>query len=339
MNTKLFPLLAAVLALCSAGPAAQAQIEWRISVKFILDANGRRPPGGPMNSNAEVTNRINYANDIYRASGRGYQFRLTEIVDLAGVSQWFNADSTSGSVRNGLSSAARNNTSTYAFRNNVINVYVNNSTNGGICSFPADGTDIIIVGQGTSIGVLPHEVGHFFDLCHTQGCACGGCDTCGDPESDGLLDTLADRACWTQNDIAQRAYGTTYNDLTAAQSEAVDNTFFNIMSYHPTLNRVTSDQLDRQTDTSNGARLNVASGRTRFVDYRNNAQSPTGSSARLSPLPFPNGTGGPFPTVAQGVFFGNANDIVLIRVGTYEEGLMLDRPLTLRATRGDAILR
>ncbi len=337
MSINLFPLLLAVLAAWTAVTTAHAQIEWRVSVKIILGPQGQRPPFGVMNEDADVTNEINWANEIYRATGRGYQYRLTEIVELAGVSQWYDADSESGSVLHRLDDAARNNIATYAFRNDAINVYVNNSAEGGICSYPSSSSIIILIGRvAGKTRVLAHEAGHFFDLCHTFGCSCNPCDN---PESDGILDTLRHTSSESEDDIAQRAYGTTYDNLTAAKQESVADTYLNVMSYYSDPIRITSDQLDKQTDTSNGARLNVASGRTRFVDYRNNGQFPNGGSAKTSPLPLPNGTGGPYPTIAQGAFFAGENVIVLIRSGTYQEGLMLDRPMTLRATRGNAILR
>jgi nitrous oxidase accessory protein NosD len=49
---------------------------------------------------------------------------------------------------------------------------------------------------------------------------------------------------------------------------------------------------------------------------------------------------GPYPTVAAGVTAAAANgsDIVLVRAGNYNEPQIITKPLTLRATRGSAVI-
>lgn len=326
--------------------SARSQIQWQVSIKLILDADGQRPPNLPgyqLATPAEIQAVVDTANAILRSTGRGYQLGLMEIIEVAGISQYFDR-ALSEDARNDLARDAKNETVRYQWRSGVINIYVNGTTNGsllGICSFPGD-NEILLLSQRGGGTTLPHELGHFFNLFHTQGASCGPCDSCGgafDDKSDHVSDTLTDWACWDQDDIAQNNnLGNSYAVLSAANRERVDNVFFNVMSYHTGRDRLTSGQMDRLTDTANGSRDWAVTGRTRFVDYQNNARFPNGSSAK-SPLPFPNDTGGPYPTVAQGVFFAGANDIVLIRTGTYQEGLTLDRPMTLRATRGNAILR
>src|SRR5262245_1053947 len=103
---------------------ASAQIEWRISVKFILDAAGNRPAGGALSTDDQVRAQIDAANEILGFGGRGYRCRATEIVDVNGVSQWFMADSHDEEQKKALENAARNNTALYAYRNNAINVYI-----------------------------------------------------------------------------------------------------------------------------------------------------------------------------------------------------------------------
>src|SRR5206468_5654949 len=102
---------AATLLICT---SAQAQIEFRVSAKFILDAGGNLPSnnGGFGSSRADVTNaaavqaQIDRANVILDAHGRGARYRLTEVVNLSGVSQWFNTPARDSNNRNALESAA-----------------------------------------------------------------------------------------------------------------------------------------------------------------------------------------------------------------------------------------
>jgi len=314
---------------------ASAQLRWRISVKFILNASGNRPATGIINTDQEVQDQIDNANAVLRATGRGYQFQLTEIVDLAGVSQWYNVDRDN---KDALEIAAEANKALYAYRDNAINVYINGNDGSAICSFPP-GDDIVFMGQGSRDTSIFHESGHYLDLSHThsgqqnlngngtdcdQDCACallvGG-------NTDGMADTLADHTCWdTQNAIAQGNFGLNYASLSAANRTRVDNVHFNMMSYHDTRDRLTPDQLDRMADTSNGSRFKIASGRTRFVDRDNVSGFYFGSS------------GLPFRTVATGVGGAAVGDIVLIRPGNYNEPQTITKAITLRATRGDAVI-
>jgi hypothetical protein len=314
--------------------AALGQLQWRISVKFILDANGNMPAGGNMTTLAAVTNEIATANQILDGTGRGYRFQLIEILALINVSQWFNVDVFAN--KTALESAAESNPTTYAWRTTAINVYINgNPTNSAVCSFPSTGDDVIFVGQNSLLPVLIHEVGHFHNLYHTQGQFCAGCTgagACTSPGDDLIADTLPDVACWTQNQIAMNAFGAAYTNLNSAQQRQVDDVFFNVMSYHPTLNRFTSDQLDRLTDASNGTRINVATGRTWFVDRNNTCIFPNGDSGCVL------GGGGPFKTVAAGISAASTGDIVLLRPGKYNEPMTITKPVTLRATRGRATI-
>jgi hypothetical protein len=339
MNTILKSVLCAWLL---GTASAQAQILIQVSIKLILDANGNRPPNQPgfqLATPAEIQSAVDIANAVLLTTGRGYQLDA-DILEVSGISQYFDATPTEGN-RDRLERDAKNETVRYRWRAGVINVYVSGTTDGGnsgICSFPG-GTETILLSQRGGGTTLLHELGHFFGLYHTQGRSCGGCDSCGgvlDDRSDHVDDTLKDWACWDQDEIASNnGMCCRYEDLLVENQVRVDNVFFNVMSYHDTRNRLTSGQMDRLTDFANGSRNWAVTGDTEFVDFRNDALFPDGSSEKA---PF-TGTGGPYPTVAQGVLAASASDIVLIRAGTYEEGLLIRRPLTLRASRGDAILR
>jgi hypothetical protein len=337
MKTRLslMALCAAMLANLICPATANAQLRWRISVKFILNSSGNRPSSGVVNTDQEVQDQVNNANAVLRSYGRGYEFQLTEIVDLAGVSQWYTTDR---DEKDALEAAAEANKALYAYRDNAINVYINGASGSAVCSFPP-GDDIIFMGQGSRTTSIFHEAGHYLDLRHTHqgevyqnsggsnctnGCSCavliGG-------TGDAMADTIADHQCWdTQNQISLGNYGVTYASLSAANQTRVNNVFFNMMSYHDTRDRLTPDQLDRMTDASNSDRFKITNGRTRFVDRDNNGFIQAGTS------------GFPFETFNQGVNAAGSGDIVLVRPGNYDEAITITKAVTLRATRGTAII-
>lgn len=63
--------LCLLFALCVA--PAQAQLEWRVSVKIILGPANEIPCCGDYDSAVKLTNRINEANAMMQALGRGYK--------------------------------------------------------------------------------------------------------------------------------------------------------------------------------------------------------------------------------------------------------------------------
>jgi hypothetical protein len=337
MNIQRTLLIA--LAMIAAGwftpSGAPAQLRWRMSVKFILNASGNRPSSGVINTDQEVQDQVDNANAVLRSYGRGYEFQLIEIVNLAGVSQWYNSDR---DEKDALEAAAEANKALYAYRDNAINVYINGNSGSAICSFPP-GDDIIFMGQGSRTTSIFHESGHYLDLRHTfqgetfqnsNGTACtNGCNCAVwiAGNADLIDDTIADHECWdTQNQLAQYTFGTTYANLSAANKVRVDAVFFNMMSYHDTRDRLTSDQLDRMTDASNGDRFKITNGRTRFVDRDNTTIFQFGNSVY------------PYETVGQGVTAAVSGDIVLVRPGHYDQAMTITKPLTLRATRGTAVI-
>jgi len=188
---------------------------------------------------------------------------------------------------------------------------------------------VIFVGSSAYDTLLLHETGHIMSLPHTHdseqfrnsnGSACSlGCSCAqligGD---DGVSDTLLDHECWTR---AQMAAGNP-----GATSSQLDQSFLNVMSYHLPQDRFTTLQLDRATDTSNGSRFNVASGRTRFVDRNGLVPLQNGSSTL------------PYTTVGNGYANAAAGDIILIRPGNYNEPGTFTNAVTFRATRGAAVI-
>ena len=134
MKTRLIALLVLGTVCLGLVPAASAQLRWRVSVKFILNSSGNRPSTGIINTDEEVETQINNANEFLRSYGRGYQFQLTEIVDLSGVSQWYGSDRED---KDALEIAAEANKTLYAYRDNAINIYINGNSGSAICSIPS----------------------------------------------------------------------------------------------------------------------------------------------------------------------------------------------------------
>lgn len=333
--------LLTLLALALLAPMAQAQIEWRVSVKMILDANENRPPTGNFITDEQVSNTVRRANEILDATGRGYRYKLTEITNAAGISRWFNSDRTNSTD---LEAAAESSKFFYLYRDNAINVYINGWDGTAICSYPhsPDGSnDIIFMGQGSFLTSFAHEAGHYFDLRHTfegeaflnsdnspctaNDCSCalwmGG-------NGDLITDTRNDHECWTtQNHIAGGNYGVNYGSP-GSDDAAVDRIFFNLMSYRTDVrDRFTEDQMDRMADTSNDSRFKVANGRTRFVAGYGNDATGNGSSNNR------------YRTVAKGVAESNPGDIVLLAGGNYSQPqTTITNHVTLRATRGNVTI-
>ena len=319
-------------------PAA-ADINLRISVKFILSSGGSMPccGNGKFDSFANITNQVNFANEQLRATGRGYQFQIFEVTTVGGPASAF--FSSPRDDKDLLEAAAEANKAGFKYRDNAVNMYVNDADGSAVCSFPPT-DDVILFGQSSRTTSVWHESGHYFNLSHTfngetelnangtvctNGCSCaqiiGG-------NSDAVADTIADHSCWdTANEIAQGNYGLNYSQISVARQALVDVVLNNIMSYHGDRYRMTSDQLDRWTDAANSPRNQVATGRTRFVD-RANAGVQSGTSTL------------PYRTVATGITAASASgsDIVLIRPGNYNEPQTITKAVTLRATRGNAVI-
>ena len=353
--TRLALLLLVLLSGLTIGPSARGQYIWvNLSFKAVLNpTNGMRY----YNFNeTDIDSTINRANSFLAAYLRGYRFRRAEPIrnvggvgDVTGPSKWYSVNPREKNLAAGdwdnrkqMEMEAFAAQAIYAWNPNAINYYIVAGygvppQDAGDCAFPSGNNHLIELGTVNNPYTLLHETGHYFELYHTQGsCDCKrnnqGCTLtngfwAGNDDATGyrITDTLSDSECFTQDTLARANFNKPYATCTAGEITLVDDTFFNIMSYHPGVAqvRMTELQLDKWTDFANGARAAVSSGRTRFV-------SPGGANS---------GGGTTSTTPLRTVMFAQtvatpARDVVLLRPGNYNEQLTLDKPLTVRATRG-----
>lgn len=308
---------------------------------------------------ADLEDTIARANAFLAAYERGYRFRLVDplqdvggLNDLTGPSKWYGLnprDLYEGNTNIGNAAEMENEALAapflYSWNSNAVNYYIvagygpaTTLVEGDLTIYgqkAGDGSyppgQIVTLGTINSHSVLVHETGHYFDLFHTQGgCNCKtntypGCSNTngiwvGD---DDIADTLLDSECLNEDTLALANFNKHFADCSSAESNLVDDTFFNIMSYHPgtNQNRMTELQLDKWTDVANKQRVKATSGRTRFVStFGSDAATGLASTA-------------PLRTVGRGVTNSSAGDIVLLRPGNYNERFTINRPITLRATR------
>ena len=332
------------------GVLAQGIINIDLSYKIVLNpANGNRPFGV---TDGDIDDGVEEMNDLLQSYYRGYRVRRVDpIIEIGGLnddtgpSRWFNTDffdnETGQADKEEMEEVAVNGEE-YAWNENAINIYITNGISGGVCSFPDEFENIIVVGAGShdTGWLLLHEIGHYFSLCHTQGCTCGCCvDSAGIcntiPGDDGIGDTLPDLACFNQDGLSNNSFGTNYINLSATNRTRVDNVFFNIMSYHSSacgqganVMQLTEQQLDRWTDISNTTRSNAVNSRkSLFVDTNSQTVSSNGSSAR------------PFMNLMSAVDSANQNDILLIKSGNYNtpDSYTINQALSIRTPRGSIV--
>lgn len=342
-----FRILCAVFAGLFLQQAAAQHITIRLSIKIIVDPVSGLPPAGISNGLFQVA--VARANQWMADYWRGYRFQITELTTIGGPAQggvngpskWFNVPPVGTNMMNQkLADLFQEDTRTnglYLRRTNQVNFYVNTApaaNTGGWCPIaPAEASNLScwgIVNDGPFWVV--HETGHYFGLVHTFGdCQCSaGCSYPDTGSDDGISDTLPEGDCWTLNQIAVANFnGTNYANLTPDAKRRVDDTFYNVMSYHNVPNkdvdesRMTELQLDRHANTANASRNAFVSGRTRYVS----TSGDNGNSGLTG--------GAPKRTVLNAVAASasGGGDIVLLRPGNYNEQVTLMQPVTLRATR------
>jgi hypothetical protein len=360
--------LAALLTIAAPTAGASPFVEVHFSVKVIRNpAGGARPPvddadPGLLLTDSHVQAMMLISNTLLNSPWwRGYRFVLDEIVDVGSPcascpatnpSSWYAVPFADGATPTleDFEDTAKANAAAFAWRSNAVNVYVNQGKgDGAVASFPPPdprSNDVVMVGSRVfdpsyviqfPAATFVHEIGHYFGLPHPN----GSVNPCCDPatcilDGDGIGDTLPDGPCFTRDQLAVFNFGVPDASLTPYQRGLLDDIWTNNMGYlHPgqaygqqIMDRRTEGQLDHWTDTANGVRAAVRSGRTWFVD-------PNGGV-------FVGGTStDPFVSVPLGIAAANAagGDIVLIRPGTYSVSGQITKRVTLRATRrGAAVL-
>ncbi len=322
--------------LCWALPATAQEIDVRLSIKYILDSVGNRPPG-TFSNETNLRNAFDQVNNrAMRRWNRGYRFVITEIQNIADQSEYYNL--TSDTLYRGLENEAEANPSAFFWRTNATNVFIVNSfinNAGGGAAIPSLASDagyelvVFIANTNPPDIIWPHELGHHFDLYHTFDFS----DQVGDTRPDPNPFQCAQAFQCPMGGSMECCCATKVANLDAVSGswspQEYNDIRFNTMSYHcnQTLDntRLTGGQLDRWTDATRRYHLGETTGVTYFVD-RNNLTSP----------PYDGYSTDPHRTLAGGVAAANpaGGDIVLIRTGNYNEPMTITKPLTLRATRG-----
>lgn len=304
-HKKALVIAIAFMLISQAVPTATAYVPVRISIKFILDAGGNRPATGNLNTDAEINAEVDWANTILADNMSELRMELLELVDITGVSQYYGSDADETN-RDNLRSDAMSDPTTYSWRNNAINIYINGGTGSAISAFPPY-NDIILLNQwcGNTPSCVLHELGHSLDLLHTH-------------DQDHCADTIQDEWCdnfnvsgdcidpHTRDEISMDNFGQVYNDLTPAQQDQVDMVFNNVMSYHtgePQL-RLSYCQMDRKSSTADSDRGWLLARTPVYVD-----STYTGSESGRFPTPY--------ITLQSAINAGLSGKVVVLQQGSH----------------------
>jgi hypothetical protein len=358
----------------------------RLSFKIIRSINGDIPTGGCVDNSltaeqnilANIDTCVSKMNKFMDSYQRGYRFVLTEKIFISsnvgtpGPSGWYDTnffDQTmvtifdngvpkligAGIINKYTMESLAQTQPIYQWREDAINIYIQEGTPGGICSFPATDPgisnldhdqEIIIVGSGLCSGyLLLHEIGHFFSLCHTQGCFCAQCDdtigtACTVPGNDEITDNLPDLACWDEDQISMNSFGNNFQNINSGQQKLVLDTYKNLMSYHNFASnnpiRLTEKQLNKWADAAywSFSRRDVRSGWTFFM-------SPNGDLNSGNSSLFPSKDITKVLTVSQNLEPPSPNtNMIYLESGIYwsvsqpNQPVIIDQRVTLRAIGG-----
>lgn len=337
-----FYFLALVLPVLTGAFTVEAQyISIRVSVKFILSTNGQ-PASGSYDSVNQWRQAIDNANAGNARLGRGFRYEYpTFDGNVSGYARYFDLDDTEPVP---FEYSIRTNAAQSGWRANALNVYIVNRNLGtvanpscaGWASNPEDdlsssapfntmkGRVVVLCANvqgapGSALSIVSHEFGHHLGLIHTWAndrvadtvvdADPGSCEQAGVPDWCG---------CKFSNTLARAA--------AQGWSPAVLRTATNnLMSYHcenDTDFDLTEGQLDRWADLARRYLASEMTGVTYFVD-RTASSAGNGYSAS------------PYKTVLAGIAAATATggNLVIVRPGSYNEQITIDKPVTLRVTR------
>lgn len=275
---------------------------WRASVKVFLTESLDMPRGADFTTNRgqmlqRIVRSIEAGNRSLTFSGSSVRLDLVEIVELPGLSRWNDLGTSCLEIVRDLEAEARANVTRYAFRTDVINLYVAGCGGGGSIAAMARDQELIVLVPGFGEHDPVHEIGHYFGLLHTHNggalalfleqCAALRADNgpafmqglqAGDDE---IPETLPDHLCWTRDELAISRFEKSYEWLGPELARQVDDTFWNVMSYHSsnqmtaaerlaltteeTQRRFTEGQLDRMREAAGDWRSNVVAREMRRV--------------------------------------------------------------------------
>ncbi len=149
-------------------PGSTELVNVRISTKIVLNADGSRP-GGIYGSDAGILQAIDECNLILARLGAAWRMELSEIIEVPDQAIW---TSMFCSESEPFEATAEADMCSFHWRLDAVNFYVVDNLFDcvGVCSFPSGGDDIIVVADDTDAITWIHEIGHYFNLCHTFGC-------------------------------------------------------------------------------------------------------------------------------------------------------------------------
>jgi len=319
--------LLAVLVL-SAQRAWSLELPVRVSVNFILNASDNRPATGDLNTDAEVNDQVERANEILAENSTEYKFQLLGINEVFGEEEFYNLPSggNNGANRDAIRDAALADPTTWHWRTDAINMYINGSDVGysAISDFPPD-NNIVLFNQYAYDPLMLHETGHSVNLYHTHSSTLAN--------GDGCTDTLYDDDDWTSRDqVSQYSYGLDYDDCSAAQQALVDNTWENLMSYHDVDNThiITPQQNDRMSDQTYIDRNWLL---TDTPVYIKDGASSSGANGSWD---------NPYPTIQTAINAGQVNNrtLVLMTSGSHDDpSTVLDTNTDLITRRGSSTIQ